>query len=280
MIVSSMILAIGLATVAEEFQPIGAVKQPPAVDQFLIVPLRVHILTSTELGLANCKLRDVDVTRIVGKLNSIWNKAGIHFGLESIVREQPVQVDRFRVIVELKKRQFEMSDFAMLLPKPSRAFDGLQVFFFHSLPFNGTYLGDDCAIVQEGAELNQVRGGIDEPLPRVLGFSFGRALGLDPRDGPETSLLFPGTNGINLDAGEIEQARKVARTVKGAMTLGELRKTADAAQKSGQAERAQKLATWLREISSSKPGVPKGRGAAKSAKAKTGAATECGPVVD
>jgi hypothetical protein len=279
MIVSSMILAIGFATFVDEFQPDRAVSQPPAVDQFVIVPLRVHILTSTTLGLANCKLGDADVTRIVGKLNSIWNKAGIHFGLESIVREQAAQVDRFRVIVELKKREFEMSDLAMLLPKPSRVFDGLQVFFFHSLPFNGTYLGDDCAIVQEGAELNQVRGGIDEPLPRVLGFSLGRALSLDPRDGPQTSLLFPGTNGINLEAGEIEQARKVAQTVKGAMTVAELRKAAGTAEKAGQAERAQMLRTWLREISS-KPGVPKRRDAAKSAKAGTGAKTECGPVSD
>jgi hypothetical protein len=276
MVISSMILAIGVASFVDDFQPAGAVSRPPAADQFLIVPMRVHILSSTELGLADCKLRDADIARIAAKLNSIWNTAGIYFGLESIVREQAVQTERLRVIAALRKGEIEPSDFTVLLPKPSRVFDGLQVFFVHRLPFNGTYLGDDCAIVQEGAALTEVNGGIDEPLPRVLGFAFGRAFGLEPRDGPRTSLLYPGTTGINLDASEVEQARKVARTVKGVMTVTELRKAADAAQKSGQAERAQKLGTWLREISTSKPDPPKRPGAAKPANSKT----ECGPAAD
>jgi hypothetical protein len=279
MIVSSLVLAVGLATFIDEFQPAGVVSQPPALDQFLIVPLRVHILTSPELDLADCKLRDADITRIVGKLNSIWNKGGLHFGLESIVREQPAHFDRFRLIVELKKDEFELSDFAMLLPKPSRVFDGLQVFFFHELPFNGAYLGDDCAIVQEGAALNEVKGGIDEPIPRVLAFSFGRALGLQPRREPRTSLLSPGTNGINLDTGEVEQAGKVARTIKGVLTIADARKAADAAQKAGQDEQARKLGTWLREISASHTADPKRQDATKATPSKSEAKPECGPSV-
>ena len=137
MIVSSMIVAIGLVTFVDEPKPADVVSQPPALDQFLIVPLRVHIFVSPGFEQVNCKLGDADVTRIVGKLNSIWNKGGIHFGLESIVREQPAHTDRFRLILEMKKGEFELSDFVMLLPKPSRVFDGLQVFFFHELPFNG-----------------------------------------------------------------------------------------------------------------------------------------------
>ena len=222
MIVSSMIVAIGLVTFVDEPKPADVVSQPPALDQFLIVPLRVHIFVSPGFEQVDCKLGDADVTRIVGKLNSIWNKGGIHFGLESIVREQPAHTDRFRLILEMKKGEFELSDFAMLLPKPSRVFDGLQVFFFHELPFNGAYLGDDCVIVQEGAALNEVKGGSDEPIPRVLGFSFGRALGLQPRREPRTGLLAPGTNGINLDPTEVEQARKVARTIKGVVTVAEV----------------------------------------------------------
>jgi hypothetical protein len=276
MTVSAMILAIGFVTFVDEPKSVGVVSQPPALDQFVIVPLRVHILTSTELDLADCKLRDADITRIVGKLNSIWNKAGIYFGLESIVREQPAQTDRFRLIFELKKDGFELLDFAILLPKPSRVFDGLQVFFFHELPFNGAYLGDDCAIVQEGAALNGVKGGSDEPIPRVLGFAFGRALGLEPHSQPRTSLLAPGTNGINLDTNEVERARKVASTIKGVMTMAEARKAANAAQSAGQAERARKLGSWLSEISASKPDVPKRPDGTKAAPAKP----ECGSAVD
>jgi hypothetical protein len=278
--VSSLILVIGLLTFVGEPRPEDVVSQPPALDQFVIVPLRVHILTSTELDLADCKLRDADITRIVRKLNSIWNQAGIHFGLESIVREQPAQTDRFRLIFELKKNEFELSDFAILLPKPSRVFEGLQVFFFHELPFNGAYLGDDCAIVQERAALNEVKGGIDEPIPRVLGFAFGRALGLQPRREPRTSLLAPGTNGISLDTSEAEQARKVARTIKGTMTIVETRKAAADAQKAGQAQRARKLESWLGEISASPLDVPKRRVGAKAATAKPEAKPECGPAVD
>ena len=180
MIVSSLILAIGLVTFVDESRPEDVVSQPPALDQFVIVPLRAHIFTSTELDLANCKLRDADITRIVGKLNSIWNKAGIHFGLESIVREQPAQAERFTTHSRAEEEgKLEITDFAMLLPKPSRVFYGLQVFFFHELPFNGAYLGDDCTIVQERAALNEVKGGSDEPIPRVLGFSFGRLWGFN-----------------------------------------------------------------------------------------------------
>jgi hypothetical protein len=137
MIVSSLILAIGLVTFVDESRPEDVVSQPPALDQFVIVPLHVHILTSIELDLADCKLRDVDITRIVGKLNSILSEAGIHCGLESIIREPPVRTDRFRLVPELKKGEFEMSDFSILPPKPSRVFDGLQIFFFHGSRFMG-----------------------------------------------------------------------------------------------------------------------------------------------
>ena len=62
-----------------------------------------HVLSAPDLELANCKLKDADVTRIVGKLNTIWHKAGIHFGLESIVREPAAQRGRFRLMAELRR---------------------------------------------------------------------------------------------------------------------------------------------------------------------------------
>ena len=92
MFASSLVLAIGIATVSAEPQAPREGARAPAKDAVLILPLRAHILTSRDLKLADCKLRDADVTRIVGKLNSIWSKAGIYFGLESIVREPAVQL--------------------------------------------------------------------------------------------------------------------------------------------------------------------------------------------
>jgi hypothetical protein len=245
---ATFVLVTGIATFAGFSQPLDEAAQPITSDRFLIIPLRAHVLSSPDLELADCKLKDAEVTRIVGKLNTIWNKAGIHFGLESIIREPAAQRDRFRVLVELKGGEMEMTDFQLLIPKQSRVFDGLHAVFFHKLPFNGGYLGDDCAIVQESAQLKPVAGGIDEAMPRVLGFALGRALGLNPRREPEASLMALGTTGVALDADDVERARRVAKTIKGAMTFAEARQAAEAAQAAGQAERAKRLRSWLAEI--------------------------------
>ena len=249
MTATSFALMIGIATLGYGAEPSRDPAQLAAADRFLIVPLRVHVLTAPDLELADCKLKDADVTRIVGKLNAIWSKAGIHFGLESVVREPAAQQDRFRLIVELKQGELEQSDFQLLLPRQNRVFDGLQAFFFHELPFNGTYLGDDCVIVREGVQLKAVAGGSDEPMARVLGFSLGRALSLTPRREPETSLMALGTSGMSLDADDAERARRVAKTIKGVMTLADTRQAAEAAQAAGQADRAKRLRTWLAEVS-------------------------------
>jgi hypothetical protein len=243
------VLVIGLATFGAGWpEPLHEEPQPLTSDRFLIIPLRAHVLTAPDLELADCKLKDAEVTRIVGKLNTIWNKAGIHFGLESIIREPAAQRDRFRVLAELKAGEMEMTDFQLLIPKQSRLFDGLHAVFFHELPFNGGYVGDDCAIVQEGAQLKPVVGGSDEAMPRVLGFALGRALGLNPRREPETSLMALGTTGVALEADDAERARRVAKTIKGVMTFADARRAAEAAQAAGQADRAKRLRSWLAEI--------------------------------
>jgi len=241
---NSLVVAIGIAALGVGPDP----EQPPASDQFLIVPLRAHVLTAPDLELADCNLKDADVTRIIGKLNTIWDKAGIHFGLESIVREPAAQRDRFRLLAELNQGRLALSDYQLVLPRQSRVFDGLHAFFVHQLPFNGAYLGDDCVIVQERPQLKAVEGGSDEPLPRVLGSTLGQALGLERRREPETSLMASGTNGVALDAGEVERARRVAKTIKGVMTFAETGQAAEAAQAAGQSDRARRLRSWLAEI--------------------------------
>ncbi len=248
MCAAALVLVTGIATFAGWPQPLDEAAQPITSDRFLIIPLRAHVLSAPDLELADCKLKDADVTRIVGKLNTIWNKAGIHFGLESIIREPAVQRDRFRLLVELKAGEMEMTDFQLLIPKQSRLFDGLHAVFFHELPFNGGYLGDDCAIVQEGAQLKPVVRGSDEAMPRVLGFALGRALGLNPRREPETSLMALGTTGVAIDADDTERARRVAKTIKGTTTFADARKAAEDAQAAGQADRAKRIRSWLAEI--------------------------------
>jgi hypothetical protein len=169
MIATLLVLAIAIATVGDATQGPRAVARPPAAKVSLIVPLHVHVLSSRDLTLADCKLRDADITRIVGN-----------------------------------------------------------AFFFHELPMNGSALVDDIVIVTEQAQLNPVEGGIDEPIPRVLGFTIGVALGLEARRVPETSLLALGTTGTDLSAGDVDRARRVANTVTGVMTIDEAQKAAAA----------------------------------------------------
>ncbi len=74
------------------------VTKVPAYDQFIVVPLRVHVLTSKELDLTDGRIADDEVEKAVLKINAIWSKAGIYFGLESIVREPAAQIDRFQTL--------------------------------------------------------------------------------------------------------------------------------------------------------------------------------------
>ncbi|RPH44552.1 MAG: hypothetical protein EHM91_08150, partial [Planctomycetota bacterium] len=66
-----------------------------AYGEFLIVPVRVHILQCEKADALHCRLKEDDVRRVFGKANRIWNKAGIAFHLESIVTEEAVHTDDF-----------------------------------------------------------------------------------------------------------------------------------------------------------------------------------------
>jgi len=217
--------------------------QPTRYEQFTIIPLRVHILQSADIMEIECKLADADVHRIIGKVNGIWHQAGIHFGLDSIVREPAIMQDEFKTA-----RAHDPTSnlpFRMLRPEASRAFDGLHVYYVHQLPVNGVYMGQDFAFVKETASLRPVEGGIDEPIPRVTAHELGHALGLPHRQNL-TNLLASGTTGTSLNAAEIAISRAKAAKTKGALLVADLRKQADALSKSDPI--AQRIAAWLAEV--------------------------------
>jgi hypothetical protein len=248
MIATTLAFAISLSLIECAPQLTQVVAEPPAADQFLIVPLRIHILRTPDLALANCKLEDGDVERVVRNLNTIWRKAGIVFGVESIVHEAAVQQERFRLIVKLNEGQIGLTDFQLLLPKPSRVFDGLHAYFFHELPFNGAYVGEESVILHEGAALNAVAGGIDDTMARVLGHCFGRTFGLRPREEPPTSLLALGTTGRDLDSAEVDRARRVVKTIDGVLTVADARKAAAEFEAAQRPDYAKRLRSWLAAI--------------------------------
>jgi hypothetical protein len=245
-VLARMVALVGSAALAATA---ADVKKVPAHDQFVIIPIRVHVLTSKDLELANSRITDAEVMKSIPKINAIWNKAGLHFGLESIVREPAAQVDRFKAIVALREGQFENADpFAYLLPTATRISDGLNVYIFRELPLNGVYIpAADATLAKEKPQLNRVEGGSDDPLGRVIARGLGQALRLEGRT-DAVGLLSSGTNGVGLGEAEVGRARQFARTIPGALGVAQAAGEAEAAAKKGDVVRARLLWTWLAEV--------------------------------
>lgn len=231
---------------ADERPPVADVLTPPVSEDFLILPLRVHILTSSDLPEVDCRLTDADITRIVRKVNGIWDKAGIHWGLESIRREPAARQARFRLARDLDSAE-NLGIFRLLIPETTRSSEGHDVYFLHKFPVNGVWFGEAFVIVQETASLRRVEGGIDEPIPRVTAHELGHALGLSHRQ-DRTNLLASGTTGTRLNTDEVATARRQASRQKGVMTTAEVRTKAEDAVRRGEVETARRLWSWLSEV--------------------------------
>src|SRR5207248_1167101 len=57
---------------------------------YLLAPVRVHLLSARDSAAIQTTLTAEDINRILGKLNGVWAQAGLHFYLESLVREEAV----------------------------------------------------------------------------------------------------------------------------------------------------------------------------------------------
>ena len=237
----SILLGVSLATAMGD-EP----RTPLPQERFLIVPLRVHVLASRTLADADCALTDVDLERILAKVNRIWHQAGIHFGVESIVHEEAAGVSRFQNLRVLSDGPLPLGLYRGLLPGSSRSPGLLHVYYLHELPVNGVYLGEGTAIVKETAQLRAVEGGIDEPLPRVTAHELGHALGL-AHHREESHLLASGTTGFALGVNEVVRAREGALEW-GGRRLADLEVWAERTEAQGDVKHAAVYRTWMAQV--------------------------------
>ena len=179
----------------------GALKRTAfAPDEWLIAPLRVHLLSSKETPALQTTLTEQDIARIRGKMNKVWAQAGIQLRLESIVREDALPAanpgeDRANLFARV--------------PAESRSETAFNLYYVKELEVNGFYTPRGI-FVKDTASLRPVEGGIDEPIPRVTSHELGHAFGLPHRQ-DRTNLMASGTTGTLLNSDEIERARAAAK---------------------------------------------------------------------
>ncbi|PAW90257.1 MAG: Matrixin [Pedosphaera sp. Tous-C6FEB] len=175
-----------------------------AFADFLLAPLRVHLLTATNEPAAHTTLTSNDVTRILGKVNRVWAQAGITFYLESLRIEPAANPDGFSQNVKTN-----VDALMRLRPEASKATNVFHVYYLKQFGPNGICIRG-INFVKDTASLRPVEGGLDEPLPRVTSHELGHALTLAHRQSI-TNLLASGMSGAWLNEAEIKQAREAAQ---------------------------------------------------------------------
>ena len=171
---------------------------------FLLAPLRIHLLTATNEPAAHTTLTSNDVTRILAKVNRVWAQAGITFYLESLRVEAAANSAGFGQRVKTNTDAL-----LQLRPQPSRGTNVFHVYYLKQFGPNGICIGG-LNFVKDTASLRAVEGGLDEPLPRVTSHELGHALTLPHRQSV-TNLLASGMSGGWLNELEIQQARAAAQ---------------------------------------------------------------------
>jgi len=211
-----------------------------AFEQFLLVPLRVHLFSTPDKPRLTTSLTAMDISRILGKVNKVWAQAGIQFYLESLVREpaaNPSLYDKNRA-----SDQFHWM--IQLCPPETLGAQVYNIYFVKEMSVNGISL-KDAVFVKDEAVLTSVPGGLNEPLPRVTAHELGHKLSLEHRQNG-TNLMTPGTTGISLNEAEIKQARTATMTVPWIETADAIFKRAGTLQESGRVAEAR---LWYERLS-------------------------------
>lgn len=174
--------------------------------EFLLVPLRVHLLSAKVATNLSTTLTEKDIDRILPKMNRVWAQAGVHFFVESLVREEAAGQEGYAE----RARADEPPALLTLRPEASRSSNQFHIYYLHQCRTNGIYIGPGGIFVKDTASLRKVAGGIDEPLPRVSSHELGHAFTLQHRQ-DVTNHMASGTTGTWMNDAEIKQAREAAK---------------------------------------------------------------------
>ena len=113
---------------------------PPVVtdlNDYLLVPLRVHLLSAKESPEISTTLTDRDITRILGKVNRVWAQAGLHFYLESLSQEEATNPELF-LAHEGPAERFALLS---LRPEATKGSNLFHVYYLKQMTVNGIFLG-------------------------------------------------------------------------------------------------------------------------------------------
>jgi hypothetical protein len=186
---------------------------------YLLAPVRIHLLSAKDSPAIQTTLTETDITRILGKANGVWAQAGLHFYLESLVREEA------REVHGQAANEGDRAGLLELRPTGSMASNLFHIYYVKQMPMNGIYF-PEAIFVKDTASLREVAGGLDEPLPRVSSHELGHAFGLPHRQ-DTTNLMASGTTGAWLNDAEVKQARDAARKCDWIESATELMKKAN-----------------------------------------------------
>jgi hypothetical protein len=176
-------------------------------DEFLLIPLRIHLLRAAAAPDLHCRLALPDARRILGKINGVWKHAGVQFYEESVLAEEAAAQELYHSLGENRTE----AHLQLVRPRASRSERMFHVYYIGEMRVNGICLdwSHELLFVKESARLHRVPGGIDEHVPRVSAHEIGHALGLMHRQAV-TNLMASGTTGTSLNDTEIETARRTA----------------------------------------------------------------------
>ena len=239
---TTILLAASLAIFA---QSIRGQTRPNgfSFDDFLLAPLRVHLLSAKDSPAIQTTLTEQDITRILKKVNGVWSQAGLHFYLESLVREEAIHQELYAQLGE----QADRIPLPRLRPPESKAPNLFHIYYLKEMSMNGIYF-PEAIFVKDTASLRKVEGGIDEPLPRVTSHELGHAFNLPHRQ-DTTNLMASGTTGTWLNEEEIIRVRAAARTFNWIEHAPDLMKKADALFRANQLKEAATLYSKLATMS-------------------------------